>query len=46
MILVDNNLRFILSIRSDINTRFYDSAKVDFDNRLSPEDSAANLTVV
>jgi hypothetical protein len=46
MILVNDSLRFISSIRSDINIRFYNSAEADFDGRFSLENGVASLTVI
>jgi hypothetical protein len=47
MILVDDNLRFISLIRSDNDSaKFCDSAETDFNDKFSPEDDTANLTVI
>jgi hypothetical protein len=46
MILVDDSLRFISSVRSDDDdARFCDSAEADFDGGLSPGDGAASFAV-
>jgi hypothetical protein len=44
--LVNDSLRFILSVRSDVDARFYDLAEADFNNRFSPEDDAASFIVI
>jgi hypothetical protein len=47
MILIDDSFRFISSIRSDDkDAKFCNSAKTDFDNKLSAEDNTANFAVI
>jgi hypothetical protein len=47
MILIDDNLRFILSIRfNDDGVRFYNLTEINFDNRFSPGNDIASLAVV
>jgi hypothetical protein len=47
MILINDNFRFILLIRSDDDSaRFCNLAETDFNNGFSPGDNAASLTVI